>query len=36
MTVSTLAANVLAELTRRGQTLASAESLTGGHSRSIR
>jgi len=30
MTVSTLAANVLAELTRRGQTLASAESLTGG------
>ena len=30
MTVSTLAASVLAELTRRGQTLASAESLTGG------
>jgi nicotinamide-nucleotide amidase len=30
MTVSTLAANVLAELARRGQTLASAESLTGG------
>ena len=30
MTVSALAANVLAELTRRGQTLASAESLTGG------
>jgi nicotinamide-nucleotide amidase len=30
VTVSALAANVLAELTRRGQTLASAESLTGG------
>jgi nicotinamide-nucleotide amidase len=30
MTVSALAANVLTELTRRGQTLASAESLTGG------
>ena len=30
MTISALAANVLAELTRRGQTLASAESLTGG------